>query len=490
MMKIPIQLFLAITSIVMACEKPSLNKNYIAEARAVWMGGDDAADWDSTMAALSKAGFNLVIPNMFSSGSAYYPSKYVPMISEKDELALCLEAAHKHGIEVHVWKVNWALWQVNEDSLKKYEEENRIQISYDLKRVPQVSKELGWNQKYDWLCPSHSDNQEMEKNLMMEVVRKYDIDGIHFDYMRYPYEPLCYCETCQEKFAQETGLQLENWAGDVWKGGKYRELYLDWRRKLITSSARDIAAAIHKYDPYVCVSLAARSGLEHAYNSDAQVWWEWDDEGILDFVCPMNYSADPSGYIQSIREHFPLVKGNIPYYGGIGLFRMRDSELLKEAIEGGQKLGQDGFTIFSYGWGGLRERLDTVSAYLENKEFTLLPHRGPKVSYYFRNSKNASEEGFPLYEHNETVHSEVVIMMKANLKQGISRIYGDFRIQDMDRKIIKEIKHIDTRQSEKLNLSFSPGKTGRFHLAFAGYMELSDGQYKPFISKSFPFEIK
>jgi uncharacterized lipoprotein YddW (UPF0748 family) len=489
-MKKTILFFVAITSLLMACEEPSLDKNYIAEARAVWMSANDADDWDSTMAALSKAGFNLVIPNMFSSGSAYFPSQYVPMISEKDELALLLEAAHKYGIEVHVWKVNWALWQVNEDALKKYEEENRIQISYDQKRVPQVSKELGWNQRYDWLCPSHPENREMEKNLMMEVVRKYDIDGVHFDYMRYPYEPLCYCITCKEKFAQETGLPLENWPADVWKGGKYREIYLDWRRELITSSARDIAAAIHAYDPYVCVSLAARSGLEHAYNSDAQVWWKWDDEGILDFVCPMNYSDKPSGYIQSIREHYPLVKGSIPYYGGIGLFRMRDAPLLIEAIEGGRKLGQDGFTIFSYGWGGLRERLDTVSAYLGNKEFILLPHRGPEVSYYFRNSRHFTEEGFPLYENNETVHSEVVIMMKGKLKQGISRIYGDFRIQDMDRKIIMEIEHIDLTQSKKLNLRFSPGNRGRFHLALAGYMELSDGQKKPFISKSFPFEIR
>ena len=95
-----------------------------------------------------------------------------------------------------------------------------------------------------------------------------------------------------------------------------------------------------------------------------------------------------------------------------------------------------------------------------------------------------------MYENNENVNSEIVIMMKANLKQGISRIYGDFRIQDMNHKIIKEIKQIDIEQSERLNLNFSPGKTGRFHLALAGYMELSDGQYKPFISKSFPFEIR
>ena len=46
----------------------------------------------------------LVMPNMLSSGSAYYPSEFVPMSGEEDELAKCIEAAHRHGIEVHVWK--------------------------------------------------------------------------------------------------------------------------------------------------------------------------------------------------------------------------------------------------------------------------------------------------------------------------------------------------------------------------------------------------
>ena len=109
-MRNSILFFVVITTILMACEKPSLNKNYVAEARAVWMGGDDAADWDSTMAALSKAGFNLVIPNMYSSGSAYYPSKYVPMISEKDELALppfFLISNVTHSVLVYSASLTW-----------------------------------------------------------------------------------------------------------------------------------------------------------------------------------------------------------------------------------------------------------------------------------------------------------------------------------------------------------------------------------------------
>lgn len=479
-----------IAFMLVSCRQLPDQPQYDAEARACWVDQAMTTNWDSAMAVLSAAGFNLILPNMLSSGSAYYPSEFVPMISEEDELAQCIEAAHKHGIEVHVWKVNWALWRVNEDSLFNYEKDNRIQISYDNKRVPQVSRELGWNQKYDWLCPAHPKNRELEKDLMMELVRKYEVDGVHFDYMRYPYEPLCYCETCRKKFVVETGLVLDNWPDDVWKGGKYREVYLDWRRELITTSAREIAAAIHDYDPYVCVTLAARSGLEHAYNSDAQVWWEWDDEGILDFVCPMNYSEKPSEYIQSIREHFPLVKGSIPYYGGIGLFRMKDHQLLIKAIQGGRELGQDGFVIFSYEWGGLREILDTIADFLKNRDYTLLPHRAPKVSYYLQDALAYSEEGFPEYPVDSKITCEVIIMMQAKLREGITRIYGDLKIQDMDGNIVEDVRSIDLHQSERIHCTLRPRKKGRYRLMLSGYMELSNDQTRPFVTKSFPFEVK
>jgi uncharacterized lipoprotein YddW (UPF0748 family) len=486
--KMTITLFIA--CVLVCCDPSNSPVGYDAEARACWVDQAMNTNWDSAMAALSAAGFNLVLPNMLSSGSAYYPSEFVPMISEKDELQLCLEAAHRHGIEVHVWKVNWALWRVQEDTLTEYVKQNRIQVSYDGKRVPQVSRELGWNQRFDWLCQAHPENRELEKNLMMELVRKYDVDGVHFDYMRYPYEPLCYCETCRKKFIEETGLKVDHWPVDVWKGGKYREVYLDWRRELITSSAREIASAIHAYDPYVCVSLAARSGLEHAYNSDAQVWWEWDNEGILDFVCPMNYSEKPAGYTQSIREHFPLVRGSIPYYGGIGLFRMRDARLLAEAIEGGRELGQDGFVIFSYEWGGLRAMLDTVADFLDNKTCTVLPHRAPKVSFYLQDAATYTGEGFPVYPADSAISGEVTVILQAKLREGIKRIYGNLSVQDVNGDVVEEVRPIDLRQSKRIQYSFNPRQTGRYRLMLSGYMELGNDQTRPFVTKSFPFEVR
>ena len=89
----------------------------------------------------------MVFPEMCSSGTAFYHSKYLPMISGNNELTACIEAAHKHGIEVHAWKMNWNLYHAPDSITNKMSKEQRIRISHNGKRVPVVSKELGWNQK-------------------------------------------------------------------------------------------------------------------------------------------------------------------------------------------------------------------------------------------------------------------------------------------------------------------------------------------------------
>jgi hypothetical protein len=388
---------------------------------------------------------------------------------------------------VHVWKNNWNLNGAPDDLINKYESENRIQISYDNQRVPPVSKALGWNQKFDWLCPAHPENRELEKNVMVELVRKYDVDGVHFDYMRYPYEPFCYCQNCEQRFSMETGLKIDIWPDDVWKEGKYRGVYLEWRKELITSSAEDIARAIHVFDSYVCVSLAARSGIRTAYLHDGQQWWNWDDKGILDFVCPMNYTPDPEEYLSDIQQHLPLLESSIPYYGGIGLFLNKKSEMLKESIRKGRLFGQDGFVVFSYGWGGLSTMLDTVGMFLKNKEYTVLPHRAPSVSFYLNSPPVESRKGLPGYLSGSDIHCEVVISFKAKLHQGIARIKGEIKIQEMDQGYVKSLMPVDITESDRLTLTFNMNNQGIHRIVLTGEMELSNGEVKPFVSKSYPF---
>ena len=64
--------------------------------------------WDRSIRRLRDMGFNAVIPNMLWAGLAHYPSDVLPEApGGKDQIADCLKACRKYGVECHVWKVNY-----------------------------------------------------------------------------------------------------------------------------------------------------------------------------------------------------------------------------------------------------------------------------------------------------------------------------------------------------------------------------------------------
>ena len=88
----------------------------VVDAIVAWLrrGGLPAKNiviWDRFDYMLADAGFTAILPNMLWGGVAFYPSKVLPVAADVatrgDQIAECLAAAKKYGIEVHVWKVNW-----------------------------------------------------------------------------------------------------------------------------------------------------------------------------------------------------------------------------------------------------------------------------------------------------------------------------------------------------------------------------------------------
>ena len=462
---------------------------YISEGRGVWIDNPDGLDWMTVMEKLRNNGINMVFPEMCSSGAAFYNSKYLPMISDIDELTACIRAAHKHDIEVHVWKMNWNLYHAPDSITEKMSKQKRIQLSHDGKRVPTVSKELGWNQKWDWLCPSVRENQQLEYDVMVEIAENYDVDGVHFDYMRYPYEPFCYCENCKKNFQQQTGVQIVHWPDEVWKRGEYHEKYKKWRSSLITETARRISEKIHSLNIYICVSLAARSGVEHAINSDAQLWWEWTKEGILDFVCPMNYTANPNEYAAMMKAHYAIMNTNVPYYGGVGLFEMRQFEPFQQTIHKGRQLGQDGFVIFSLEWGGLMPLLDEIGEKITVHKKALLPHRSPGVTYNFLNVLNQLKESFPVFPVNNTISLNAEVKFEGKFRNSVDQITGDFYIEDLYHEKLKFISSIDAENNTLKELIVNPEKKDTFQISLYGHVTFTNNEKKPFIAKSFPFVV-
>jgi uncharacterized lipoprotein YddW (UPF0748 family) len=332
------------------------------EFRALWCHsafGIPGWDWDKAIEHIKSNGFSAIVPNMLWAGLAYYPSEVLPVaeeIKEKgDQIEQCLKACRKHGVQIHVWKVNWNLSRAPEEFVKRLRKEGRLQMD-------RAGNEVRW------LCPSDPRNYKLELDSMLEIVRKYDVDGIHFDYIRYPNMNSCYCSNCKERFEKSSGLKVKNWPEDV-INGVYAEEFVNWKCGNITRLVKAVSEQARKINPKIKISAAVFRDYPGCRRNVGQDWKVWIDSGYLDFVCPMDYSANNDQFGNWVANQMTVVNKKIPLYPGVGASAPGlPPEQVAMQIQTAQKLGADGFIIFNYDLSVAKDVLPALSKGLTKME--------------------------------------------------------------------------------------------------------------------------
>ena len=139
-----------------------------------------------------------------------------------DPLAFAIEECHKRGMELHAWMVAVPL-----GSDEVHKEMGAQSIT---KRYPHLCKRF---RNHWYLNPGHPDSQKYLASLVNELLTRYDVDGVHLDYIRYPDRP--------QRFPDAT---------DYRKYGKGKELY-QWRRDNITRLVRGVYEEVKRLKPWV-----------------------------------------------------------------------------------------------------------------------------------------------------------------------------------------------------------------------------------------------
>ena len=167
------------------------------ELRGIWIHATaikTPAEADAIVAKIEQAHLNAVFLLVwYWGGQAFFRSDLCPMGDGVepgyDPLGYMVEQCHKRGIQIHAWFVNGA--------------HGASEPRYILNRRPDwgVRDGTGWTTWYDFGKP---EVRRFQSDLMIECLRKYDVDGIHFDYIRYgPHQ--CYCDYCQREFTMRYG---------------------------------------------------------------------------------------------------------------------------------------------------------------------------------------------------------------------------------------------------------------------------------------------
>ncbi|MBE3096170.1 MAG: family 10 glycosylhydrolase [Planctomycetes bacterium] len=344
----------------------AVQKSVPGEHRALWCHsafGPQGMTWDEAIKILAENGFTAVLPNMLWGGAAYYESSVLPVapeVNEKgDQVAACLAACKKYGVQIHVWKVNYNMGGRSPREFRdRMKRDGRTQVGFDSK--PQDS----------WLCPSHPDNQKLEIDSMVEVAAKYEVDGIHFDYIRYPDADHCFCPGCRERFEKVSGAKIAAWPADVRKDEALRGKWLQWRRDQITQVVAAVSEVVRRSRPKCKISAAVFSNWAADRDKVGQDWKLWCDRGYLDFVCPMDYTPHNAAFEGLVAAQVPLA-GKVPCYPGIGLSTWSpptDACKVIEQILIARRAGAKGFTIFEFNPATAREVLPLLGQGITRKE--------------------------------------------------------------------------------------------------------------------------
>jgi len=291
----------------------------LREFRGVWVATVANIDWPSkpglssdeqqrqALAILDQVAsmkMNVVVLQVRTSCDALYASPHEPWSyyltgaqgkppeAYYDPLEFWVEQAHQRGLELHAWFNPFRA----KNSGQRYEDcEEHIS-----RTRPDLVKRYGNDAtSYLWLDPGEADARQHSLKVFMDVLHRYDVDGIHIDDYFYPYpvEELPFPDDPAWTRYRDSA------------GGLERD---DWRRHNMNVFIEQLYAAIKQSKPHVKFgispfgiwkpghpsSVAGFSQYDKLY-ADAKLWW---NEGWCDYYTPQLYWS-----ITAPQQSFPAL---------------------------------------------------------------------------------------------------------------------------------------------------------------------------------------
>lgn len=322
------------------------------ELRGVWVSDTARLDWQTATADLQRAGFNAMFVNFASGGAAFYPSTVLPNVSGSptDTLGPGIALAHKRGLYVYAKFIVTFMFKAPAAFQKQLIAEGRVMRGADRQPILQSGNA--------WLCPSHAANRALAVDVMREILSRYRINGVQYDYIRFNENPSCFCAHCRQEFEQSIGKKLNHWPADVLTGAEVAR-FGQWRVQLINAWVRDLTAVVHTLRPGLPVTAAVFPEIVRAREEKGQDWKSWLDRRQVDYVCTMNYTPDLREFDERNRQT-QSIAGRQRVLVGIGSWKFEQMPALLAQIDSVRRSGAPGFILFSYDDAAARDFLPMV----------------------------------------------------------------------------------------------------------------------------------
>jgi uncharacterized lipoprotein YddW (UPF0748 family) len=310
------------------------------ELRGVWIATVENIDWPSRrdltpeqqrreytrmLDAQQRTGINAVFVQIRPASDAFYRSSLEPwskFLSGRqgkdpgwDPLPFLIEEAHRHGMEFHAW---FNPYRASTDTVTA-----RLAANHPYRRHPEWFLRYSGKLLYN---PGLPEVRAYITEVIMDVVRRYDIDGVHFDDYFYPYPEARQVIHDEQAYAQynEQGLSLP-----------------DWRRRNVNQLVEQVHDAIDAEKHWVKFGISPfgvwMNSNEDPEGSDTRAFQghtglyadarEWLRQGWVDYVLPQLYWSTNfrAASYATLLEWWSRNRFDRHLYIGQGAYRMMES---------------------------------------------------------------------------------------------------------------------------------------------------------------------
>jgi uncharacterized lipoprotein YddW (UPF0748 family) len=325
------------------------------ELRGLWVdswnpGLLSAEQIDNLIEIAYSAHINALFVEVRKAGDAYYQSKTEPLAESItpgfDPLQEIITKAHQRGIEVHAWLVTYRAWKGETTP----QSESHVFNSHPEWLTQNFTGSQEHEEGY-YLDPGVPEVQEYLAQVFLEVMQNYAVDGIHFDYVRYPGKDWGYNPVSVARFQQEFNRTDKPEPSDP--------DWCDWRRQQVTNLIRRVyvdAMAVNWKLKVTAATITWGAYPKHyqqtsAYSQVMQDWDTWMQQGVLDVNIPMNYKRELDLEQAKDFRAWCTAAAKRSYerhvYMGLGAFINPAAKTLAQ-IRKAISLGSQGTVLFSY----------------------------------------------------------------------------------------------------------------------------------------------
>jgi uncharacterized lipoprotein YddW (UPF0748 family) len=385
---------------------PCLVHAQTSEFRGLWAdawnnGFFDAAQTTRLIADARAYNFNAIVVQMRRRGDAFYTPlagndpKTTAISPSYDALADIIAKAHTGlpRIEVHCWVTTHVIWG---DGTLPSNPAHVVNLHPEYLMKDSVGSTLMAEGLY--LDPGHPEAARWNFTMATNIVRRYDIDGFHWDYIRYPQQDSGYNDTAVARYNAEYGLSGQPATNSA--------QFSTWRRRQVTDFMRWANAEILGVKSNIVISASVFGSRSDAYTYRFQDWAAWNTEGLLDVCVPMGYTSDNNLFMSRVSDAFNNQGVRRVYYGVGAYLNTRENTVWQMGYIRSKPLSGSCFYSYANPNSGTVDQAGTLSYVRDNFQpawlsTPSLPWKASPATGIIKGYLTSSDSNAPVY--NATV---------------------------------------------------------------------------------------